>query len=370
MGPVPYPDRMDRRDDALMRGIARGIVGFRWLTLGWAWIGLVLQRSDLEHAALAIAGLLAATAVTVVATTLAASDDGRSFAPSFIGIELAVGAGLLVLDGVVYDPSRSQSLPWAWPGAGVISAAVAGGAVYAVASALGMALASFVGESILRGQAEWNVSAASKSALFLLAGLAAARVTGRLRDAEAHIASTRARDEVARTLHDGVLQTLAVIQRRSDDDFLRALARDQERDLRAFLFDGGRDASDLATELRAAGDTAARRFDIEPQVVIAEDLPRLDPVRAGAIAGAVTEALTNAAKHSGAERIVVFAEPTEVDGEVFCSIRDNGSGFDSGATASGEGIRRSIRQRIAEVGGRVEIDSRPGRGTEVRLWVR
>jgi len=78
MGPVPYPDRMDRRDDALMRGIARGIVGFRWLTLGWAWIGLVLQRSDLEHAALAIAGLLAATAVTVVATTLAASDDGRA----------------------------------------------------------------------------------------------------------------------------------------------------------------------------------------------------------------------------------------------------------------------------------------------------
>jgi signal transduction histidine kinase len=361
---------MEGGDDALMRGIARGIVVYRWLTLGWAWIGLFLQRSDLEHAVLAILGLLAASAVTIAATVIVAADARRAFAPAFIAFELAVGAGLLLLDGVVYDPSRSQSLPWAWPGAGVISAAVAGGAVYAVASALGMALASFLGESILRGHAEWTVSSASKSALFLLAGLAAARVAGRLREAEAQIASARARDEVARTLHDGVLQTLAVIQRRSDDDFLRALARDQERDLRAYLFGRRRDVSDLATELRAAGDTAARRFDIEPQIVLADDLPALDPSRAGALAGAVTEALTNAAKHSGAERIVVFAEPTDVDGEVFCTIRDNGTGFDAARTASGEGISRSIRQRIAEVGGRVEIDSRPGRGTEVRLWVR
>ena len=361
---------MDRGEDALMRGIARGIVVFRWLTLGWAWTGLFLQRNHLEHAVLAIAGLLAATAVTIVATALVAADDRRAFAPVFIGVELAVGAGLLLLDGVVYDPSRSQSLPWAWSGAGVISAAVAGGAAFAVASAVGMAVASFLGESILRGHAEWTVSSASKSALFLLAGLAAARVAERLREAEAQIAGARARDEVARTLHDGVLQTLAVIQRRTDDGFLRALARDQERELRSFLFGRGRSPSDLATELRAAGDTAARRFDIEPQIVVADDLPSLDPARAGAIAGAVTEALTNAAKHSGAGRIVVYAEPTDVDGEVFCSIRDNGSGFDTKVASSGEGIRRSIRQRIAEVGGRVEIDSRPGRGTEVRLWVR
>ena len=226
-----------------MRGIARGIVGFRWLTLGWAWIGLVLQRSDLEHPRLAVAGLLAATAVTVVATTLAASDDGRSFAPSFIGIELAVGRGA----------ARARRRGVRPVEVAVVAVGMAGSRRHQRGRrrserstpsrpALGMALASFVGESILRGHAEWNVSAASKSALFLLAGLAAARVAGRLRDAEAHIASARARDEVARTLHDGVLQTLAVIQRRSDDDFLRALARDQERDLRAFLFGGGRDA--------------------------------------------------------------------------------------------------------------------------------
>jgi signal transduction histidine kinase len=33
------------------------------------------------------------------------------------------------------------------------------------------------------------------------------------------------------------------------------------------------------------------------------------------------------------------------------------------------GLPRSIRARMAEVGGRVEIDSRPGRGAEVRIWV-
>jgi signal transduction histidine kinase len=84
-----------------------------------------------------------------------------------------------------------------------------------------------------------------------------------------------------------------------------------------------------------------------------------------ALAGAVSEALANAGKHGDATVVTVYAEP-EGDA-VFCSVKDDGHGFDG--APEGIGLSRSVRGRIAEVGGRVEVDGNPGRGTEVRLWV-
>jgi signal transduction histidine kinase len=49
-------------------------------------------------------------------------------------------------------------------------------------------------------------------------------------------------------------------------------------------------------------------------------------------------------------------------------VKDDGTGFDEGV-AEGVGLTRSIRGRVVEVGGRVEVDGNPGRGAEVRLWV-
>ena len=53
---------------------------------------------------------------------------------------------------------------------------------------------------------------------------------------------------------------------------------------------------------------------------------------------------------------------------MFCSVKDDGQGFGPEAP-EGVGLARSIRARIEEVGGRVEVDGNPGRGAEVRLWV-
>ena len=89
---------------------------------------------------------------------------------------------------------------------------------------------------------------------------------------------------------------------------------------------------------------------------------------AGAVAGAVGEALTNAAKHGGAGRATIYVEPDD-DGGLFCSVKDDGQGFDPAATAEGMGISRSIRARLADIGGSVSIESRPGRGAEVQLRV-
>jgi signal transduction histidine kinase len=195
-------------------------------------------------------------------------------------------------------------------------------------------------------------------------------VTARLREAERRISLAQAREEVARTLHDGVLQTLAVVQRRAGDADVVRLAHEQERELREFLFGvpgtvGG--GGDLGARLRAAAARFEDRFGGTARVVLAHDTPPLAPRTVEALVGAVGEALANAGKHGGASTVTVFAEP--LDGELFCSVKDDGSGFDAAATPEGTGLRRSVRGRIAEVGGRVEVDGNPGRGAELRCWV-
>jgi signal transduction histidine kinase len=82
----------------------------------------------------------------------------------------------------------------------------------------------------------------------------------------------------------------------------------------------------------------------------------------------VSEALTNAGKHAQARRLTVFVEPAD-GGGLFCSVKDDGTGFEAAATALGVGIDRSIVGRMAEIGGRAEVRSRPGHGTEVCLWL-
>ena len=162
--------------------------------------------------------------------------------------------------------------------------------------------------------------------------------------------------------------SLAVVQRRSDDTELAQLAREQDRELRHFLFGTGVDDKPLSVSLHEAASRVERSYGLQTQVVVADDLPALPPATLRAVAGAVGEALANAGKHASATKVVVYVEPAD-DGGIFCSVKDDGTGFDADDTHEGQGLRRSIRERIADVGGRVEISSRPDRGTEVRLWV-
>ena len=80
------------------------------------------------------------------------------------------------------------------------------------------------------------------------------------------------------------------------------------------------------------------------------------------------EALTNAGKHGGAVHVVVYVEEDD-DGGLFCSVKDDGAGFDPDAVTEGTGIARSIRARVDEAGGRAEVSSQRGEGAEVRLWL-
>ena len=367
MTAVRAPRVVDTTD--LEWGVARGIAVFRWLALGWAATVLVLTRADVNRPAVGAALLVVALAWTTVATEASIRRRRLLFHPAAVVVELAIGAALLLADGLVYDRAdHSQSLGSIWPLAGVLMAGVAGGPVGGAVAGSVLGLSRWLGDVISPNvPSASSLSLFSSGVLFTIAGAAAGAVMNRVRTAETVVAQARARDEVARTLHDGVLQTLAAVQRRSSDRELAALAREQELELRSFLA-GDRtptETLDLGAALRHAAGRAERHHGLRVDVLIVdEDHPVVDPQVVEALSGAVGEALTNAAKHGAASRATVFID---VDDTAFVSVKDDGSGFDPEVAQPGLGTTGSIHGRLASVGGSAEIDARPGSGVEVRL---
>ncbi len=174
------------------------------------------------------------------------------------------------------------------------------------------------------------------------------------------------RADVAAHLHDSVLQTLALIQRSSGDPaIVSRLARAQERDLRSWLFDTEREGpATLALALREVAAEVEDAQGVPVEVVCVGDAPVTEEDRPLVLAA--REAITNAAKHSGASTVDVYAEATASGVEVF--VRDRGAGFDPGRVAEDRhGVRSSIIGRMERHGGSASVRSVPGEGTEVRL---
>jgi signal transduction histidine kinase len=174
------------------------------------------------------------------------------------------------------------------------------------------------------------------------------------------------RAEVAAHLHDSVLQTLALMQKRVDDPReVAALARRQERELRAWLnHRRSPGEATVATALEAAAAEIEEAHGVPLEVVAVGDAP-LDE-RAEALVGAAREALLNAAKFGGDGPVVLYAEVDANRIEVF--VRDRGPGFDPAAVPPDRrGVRESIIGRMRRHGGRAVVHSAPGQGTEVEL---
>jgi len=181
---------------------------------------------------------------------------------------------------------------------------------------------------------------------------------------------TQERAELAAHLHDSVLQTLALMQKRAEDPReVAALARRQERELRAWLNAGSRwpgtDApASLASALNAAVAEIEDAHGVPVELVAVGDRP-LDE-RAEALVAATREAVLNAVKFAPEAAISVYAEMEGDRAEVF--VRDRGPGFDLAAIPPDRrGLRESVLGRMQRHGGRAEIHTRPGEGTEVEL---
>ncbi len=174
------------------------------------------------------------------------------------------------------------------------------------------------------------------------------------------------RADVAAHLHDSVLQTLALIQRSAGDPAtVLRLARAQERDLRSWLFQTeGEGPATLAAALRGVAAEAEDAHGVPVEVVCVGDARVTDEDRPLVLA--TREAIVNAAKHSGASTVDVYAEATAAGVEIF--VRDRGRGFDPGLVAEDrQGVRSSIVGRMERHGGSASVRSVPGEGTEVRL---
>jgi signal transduction histidine kinase len=175
------------------------------------------------------------------------------------------------------------------------------------------------------------------------------------------------RAEMAAHLHDSVLQTLALVQQRSDDPrAVESLARRQERELRAWLGRRGAAPGDatLVGALEQAASEVERDHGARVEVVAVGDA--LLDERVGALVAAAREAMVNAAKFGAGSPVDVFAETGDDGLQVY--VRDRGPGFDPGQVAPDRrGVRESIVGRMERNSGRAVITSRAGEGTEVEL---
>jgi signal transduction histidine kinase len=192
------------------------------------------------------------------------------------------------------------------------------------------------------------------------------RLTSDLAAERAERVRTQERADLAAHLHDSVLQTLALIQKNAGDSATVArLARSQERDLRAWLFETGtEDGGTLVAALRGIVREIEDTYGVDVELVSVGDCD-LDDTLAPVVAAA-REATVNAAKHARSPVVDLYSEVGGSAVEVF--VRDRGTGFDPDSIpADRQGVRNSIVDRMSRHGGTAEIRSTPGAGTEVRL---
>ena len=353
-------------------GIDATIVRIAFVALAFAWIGVPLYL---------LGWVLLPQAATVPATTEA--DDT---APAVrTAARRATGMALIVLGTVLLVRHLGVALPdtLLWPalcvafGLGIVVWRVQPAAGIGRAAAMRIAAGTILLALGIGAIAAANLSLSTVRDGLLSGGLVVgglALILGPwmmvlLRDRrEERRRRIRAdeRAEMAAHLHDSVLQTLSLVQRSDDPARMAALARRQERELRGWLYGGGSepDAATVRAAVERLAGVVEDRHGVVMDVVAVGDAP-LDSATESLVAAA-GEAMTNAARWSGSPTVSVFVEATEQAVDVF--VRDRGVGFDpEEVDGDSRGIRDSIRGRLDRVGGRCDINSAPGQGTEVRL---
>jgi phage shock protein PspC (stress-responsive transcriptional regulator) len=369
LGIEPLPIRIV----ALVLALAGGI-GVPLYLLAWAAmpgdgsaLGLGRSRRSAVEVALGV-GLLAISAMLALRGMGLWISDAVTWPLALV----AGGVALLWRGGIgARSPAPAERAPVA-----AVPAPVEPAERVANVSRQGLGAALLVAAGLVFLQATGSLSAARDvilAALVVAAVLALIFAPWTLRMARsltierAERIRSQERAELAAHLHDSVLQTLALMQKRADDPReVAALARAQERELRAWL--AGRSPSEgerrLAAALEAAAADVEERHRVPVDVIAVGDA---DLDAAGeALVAATREAMVNAAKFGEGSPVAVYAEATDDALQVF--VRDRGPGFDPATVpADRRGLRESVVGRMARHGGHATVTAAPGAGTEVEL---
>ena len=300
------------------------------------------------------------------------------------GIELVLACAAILSTRLVDTPEvildGAKTLPGFWPAAAVAAWAVLKG------WRAGMLAAVVVGIADILEVGVATTNTINNIVILVLLGGCIGYCADLSRDGHAALtealrvqAEVHERDRLARTVHDGVLQTLSYIHRRGFDmggesRELGAMAADQERLLRALVSD----VSGPHLDAVVGGEVDLRLVLGRYAEGAVNVIPPAEPVLlarrvADELAAAVSAALDNVRRHAGADaQAWVLIEDHGKD--VTVTIRDNGVGVLAGrlaeAAASGRmGVANSIRRRMSDLGGTAIIDSRPGAGTRLELTV-
>jgi signal transduction histidine kinase len=319
----------------------------------------------------------------------------RSRTASVLGIELALACVAILSTRLVDTPEvivgGARTLPGLWPAAAVVGFAVLRGWRAGMLAAFLVGVADIL-EVGVATQTTFDTSTVNNIVILVLLGGCIGYCADLSRDGHAALsaalrvqAEVRERDRLARTVHDGVLQTLSFIHRRGLDlggeaSELATLAADQERVLRALVSKvPGAPATGESRLAAGAGSQVDLRSVLGRYADrVVNVIPPAGPVLMAApvaeeLAAAVSAALDNVRRHAGVDaQAWVLIEDKGSD--VTVTIRDNGVGVPAGrlaeAAVSGRmGMTESIVGRMGDLGGTATFESRPGAGTCLELTV-
>ncbi len=356
----------------------RAIDVLRAIALGWAaWVSY-------DRAATMDRPWLAWTVLGVLAAWTAAMFLYRCRTAAVVGAELALAVLAILATRWVDSPevitAGAKTVPGIWPAAAVVAWSVLRGWRGGLLAAVVVAAADVV------EVADPTENTVNNIILLLLLGGCVGYCADLSREGHAALreairlqAQVRERDRLARTVHDGVLQTLSYIHRRGTDmgggtRELAAMAAEQERLLRTLVSGVSTPPPGQVVEGEVDLCTVLeRQAEGDVQVVAPADPVMVEHQAAEELGAAVREVLDNVRRHAGdGARAWVLIE--DDDAEVVVTVRDDGVGVAPGrlaeAAAAGRmGVAHSIRGRMNDLGGRAVYDSHTGGGTTVELML-
>lgn len=385
----------------------RALTGYRVLTMLYA-VGLFVSGYEHFRRPGVAIGYYAVLTVWTLAT-LPRVANAAACTKRFLAVDLTIALTGILLTPVADSHARvldgGPTLPSIWTAGSVLAFAIKGGWRWAALASTLVAAANLVERGTPARDTVHNVVLVWVASIAIGYVVEVARASERTLARALEIeAATRERERLARDIHDGVLQVLAMVQRRGavlggEAAELGRMAGEQEVALRMLVSGGlvpvartarsadtaaadsvagvagvhpaaGPDDADGPLDLRTllAPYVSARFSLAEPGAPVLLAAPA-----ARELAAAVGAALDNVDRHAGDDArawILVEDEPDEV----VVTVRDEGPGIPEGrlAQAEGEGrlgVAQSIRGRLRDLGGRAELLSVPGQGTEVELTV-